>query len=84
MNTYFLQAFARLPEPDRDTDTGLLLIFMGAVVVAGIAGVVRARLAYKRGYRDGLADGRAGEESAPVAPEIKIKPQPRRIRPRDW
>lgn len=84
MRTLFLQAFARLPEqtpPDSDnTDTVLLLIAIGTVVVVGIIGAVQVRLAYNRGYRDGLADGWAGEESAPVAPAIKVQPRPWRPR----
>lgn len=76
-----LQAFARLPEqtePAADnTDTVLLLIFIGTLVVIGIVCSVRERLAYRLGYRDGLAEGRAegGETAAREAPAVKIEPR---------
>lgn len=84
-----LQAFARLPEnpqpPDADADdiyTGLLIIFIAAVILSGILGAVRARLAYHRGYRDAMWDVAAEELSqcAPEAPAVPVLPRAWRCR----
>lgn len=77
-----LQAFARLPEePQPPADdgiyTGLLIIFIAAVILSGILGAVRARLAYHRGYRDAMRDAAAEElrEWAPEAPAVPVLPR---------
>lgn len=73
-----LQAFARLPEEPQPPAadgiyTGLLIIFIAAVILSGILGAVRASIAYRSGYRDAQRDA-AEEELRQCAPEAPAVP----------